>query len=348
MVTGIDVAAVDANSPPDWHAAYAAGARFCYLKKSQHVYPDAYYVRDVQNARDAGLIVGAYHFPGWGTKAASAKTQIAAFKSAPGDIQPGKDLPPALDIEGGHNGFKSWGMSKSELVEFIRQLVLEVEDQFGVKPVIYTSYPQFYDLGCPSMPWVSAAGLWLKTPYRHPARSPFDPTPPTRAPHTDNDADDLKSLFQIPDPWKFWIIHQYDGDAIGFPGFNRTVDVDRFNTLSVGAKGPYVEWVQGRLSAAQGSAAQGSSSQVPQSAAPNTSDVHGGDPALPLTVGGVCREAPTTVEADAAADNLTIDGDFGPKTAAALKSFQRDRSLDVTGVVDPTTFAALAWARTSS
>src|SRR4029453_19047625 len=39
--------------------------------------------------------------------------------------------------------------------------------------------------------------------------------------------------------------------------------------------------------------------------------------------------------------DLSIDGDFGPATKAAVKAFQRSKGLEATGEVGPETFAAL-------
>lgn len=251
---GFDTAAVDGNSPPDYLAAYAAGARFVYLKRSQHVYPDSYYERAVERARKAELVVGAYHFPGWGTRAAGAKQQIAAFRAAGGDVVKGVDLPPAIDVESG--GGTAWsGVPKATLVEQVRQLVLEVQDQLGVWPAIYTSYMQWYDLGLPAAPWAVKCPLWIKTAYRLPARSQVDVVdPPT--PHFGPNQSDVyhaRDYYRCPDAWASvgWWIQQFQGDSIGFPGHDKTVDVNLFHTVRPGDVGPHVSWVQGKLGLGQ-------------------------------------------------------------------------------------------------
>jgi putative chitinase len=50
-------------------------------------------------------------------------------------------------------------------------------------------------------------------------------------------------------------------------------------------------------------------------------------------------------ELDAAGEHVSVDGDFGPETRAAVEQFQRDHGLAVDGVVGPQTSAALASAK---
>ena len=54
----------------------------------------------------------------------------------------------------------------------------------------------------------------------------------------------------VPPPWgdaTNWWIHQYQGDAVRLPGFpTGNVDMNRFNTMTRGATGDRVRWVQRR------------------------------------------------------------------------------------------------------
>lgn len=63
----------------------------------------------------------------------------------------------------------------------------------------------------------------------------------------------LRSIAPPPTP-KFagatWHIHQFQGDAVGFPGFSSTVDIDRFNPLELGISGGRVSWLQQRVGCA--------------------------------------------------------------------------------------------------
>jgi peptidoglycan hydrolase-like protein with peptidoglycan-binding domain len=109
---------------------------------------------------------------------------------------------------------------------------------------------------------------------------------------------------QLGDASDIWI-HQYQGDAKGFPGFSSTVDLNRFFPISQATHVRYGEktkWVQKKLNA--------------------FFLVTDGTSAVPLVV----------------------DGDWGPKTERALREFQSVNGIPGTGVVDVRTFCALSWA----
>lgn len=245
---GLDTGAVDGNSPPDYAAAHAAGANWTYLKKAEATIHDAFYARDAEPARKAGLTVGAYLLPRKGPHfTATPKEQVAAFKSVAGDIIPNVDLPPAVDCEF-PGGVAATGCSPAELVEFMRQVVFEMHDAFGCWPVFYTSFNQWWDLRLPAAPWAANCALWLKTAYHLPRlRAPDQSTPYT--PHFGPDQHDPRDYFRGPDPWKNagWVAQQYQGDAVGFAGLNKTCDLSRFNVQRPGDQGGFVSWLKPRF-----------------------------------------------------------------------------------------------------
>lgn len=253
MILGLDWASVDGNKPPDFKKIRAAGVTFAYLRKYQQLATrglvDPHYIRDADKAREAGLVVGAYLFPLCTSRATTPKAQVSAFKKGAA-ILPKVDLPPALDVEF-PGGVDATGLTKREVVALLEQFVRELEDQFGCLPMIYTSYGQWYALGLPAARWVADCPLWIKTAYRLKARRPPDQVAP-REPHLGVTADDPRSYHRYPDPFRDsgWFIQQFQGDALGFPGFTSTVDINRMNAAKRGTKGPHVRWIQRRLGVA--------------------------------------------------------------------------------------------------
>jgi GH25 family lysozyme M1 (1,4-beta-N-acetylmuramidase) len=101
----------------------------------------------------------------------------------------------------------------------------------GAPPVIYTSARVWRDdLKNLPAPEMEDSPLWA-------VRYPFKPGPPRR----DSAAFDDGALDpRVPPPWRDpgnWWIHQYQGDAVGFPGFNGKVDMNRFQPMIKGANG---------------------------------------------------------------------------------------------------------------
>jgi peptidoglycan hydrolase-like protein with peptidoglycan-binding domain len=99
---------------------------------------------------------------------------------------------------------------------------------------------------------------------------------------------------QVPIPWGGgnWWIHQYQGDAINWPGFSNTVDCNRFNLMYPGDKGARVSWVQRRV----GAAPDGSYGPKTEAAVKNFQNKNGlsADGVIgPLTFAPLCWATPT-------------------------------------------------------
>jgi hypothetical protein len=191
---------------------------------------------------------------------------------------------------------------------------MRLEDAFGVLPMLYTSARVWdgededsLDADRVPMPDLVDCPLWL-------ARYPYKIRIASH--HLPAERDGLlvppvpKQLGDASDVW----FHQYQGDAVGFPGFSSTVDLNRFFPISwsayMDAKVKPVEktkWVQRKLNAA-------------------TTKLAGAKPG---------RNAFTL---------LVEDGDWGQRTDRALREFQSLNRIPGTGIVDVRTFCALSWA----
>ncbi len=242
MYLGIDIASIDGNKPVDWSAARAAGCCFAIFRGTYKTWIDPTWKLEADRARAAGVTVGAYMFPVMNLGAASVHEQVAALHKAIGPILPG-DLPPTLDVEF-PGGISKTGRSRSDLLSWVREAVAEIRSVFGVWPMIYTS-ARVWDgqdsdsLHAPATPELLECPLWLA---RYPFKIRID------AVKTASQVDAL-ALPPVPVSWgaaNVWI-HQYQGDAINFPGFTRTVDLNRFFDLRLGCRGERVKWLQRKV-----------------------------------------------------------------------------------------------------
>lgn len=260
---GIDYASVDGNSAPDFVKAKNAGVQFVIIRKSYilhdpahrawHLAADQAYARDVAHARAAGLTVGSYGFFAFDKGAPSAPDQVAALLHAAGDVVRGVDLPYCIDVEFPGRGIADTGRTQAEAFAFLLELVAEVRKQAGVSPLIYTSHVQWHDdngLGGPDNAALDGCPLWVKTPYRLRAGQPLDAVA-ARLPHVGSTPDDPNSYWRVPLPWErqWWWIQQCQGDAVGLPGFDATVDINHFHELSASStsEAPRIRWLQRQL-----------------------------------------------------------------------------------------------------
>ncbi|AGW40527.1 hypothetical protein O159_03040 [Leifsonia xyli subsp. cynodontis DSM 46306] len=130
----------------DWSDVVSKGAHFVYIKATEDDdYVSSQYEAQWTGAGDAGLYRGAYHFarPFWSDGASQAKHFMASIHG----WKPGaRLLPPMVDLEHRCSSLtqpwaikKCQAMTPEDIVKWIHDFVSVVEQEAGVKPVIYTN-----------------------------------------------------------------------------------------------------------------------------------------------------------------------------------------------------------------
>ena len=267
---GIDIASVDENGSPDWSAARQQGhLRFVGLRATEGLTPDPWYPT-YRRQLDA---MGVPNFP---------YVLITANLSTPEDqAQRALDVvgtlndhyfPIAIDVEGPRRG-----LTAAQWLGWITRAKRIIEEAIGVPPLLYSSRSYWIDPdgmnNLPAPELTDCTPWWKFWPY------------PVHAPAVyDSAVVDQLAPPPSPPPWaNSWLIQQFQGDAIDYPGFRSTVDMNRVNMQQQGATGESVKWIQKRL------------------------------------------------------PGLVIDGVFGPKTGAAVKTFQATKKITADGIVGLTT-----------
>ena len=179
----------------NWDLVKNDGISFAYIKATEGVdYIDPKFSTNLQEAKKAGLLVGAYHFctP---SSLKDAKDEAMHFTNViqkHGGIEQ-LNLPPVLDIE------KNQGLNKEQISELVEAWVAMVKQETQKQPIIY-SYAyfirDFLDKKLKTIP------LWLA--------------------HYDQ-----KQLpFSL--PWPSWVFLQFT-DKGQVNGINGNVDLNEFN-----------------------------------------------------------------------------------------------------------------------
>ncbi|RMD43170.1 hypothetical protein DV735_g1966, partial [Chaetothyriales sp. CBS 134920] len=136
-VAGFDISHY--QSDVDFASAYSSGARFVIIKATEGTsYTDPKFSDHYVAATNAGFIRGGYHFaqPASSTGAAQANFFIANGGGWSGD---GITLPGMLDLEYNPSGDSCYGLSASDLVDWISDFIETYNSSEGVYPLIYTS-----------------------------------------------------------------------------------------------------------------------------------------------------------------------------------------------------------------
>ncbi|TPK87352.1 hypothetical protein FJ548_14225 [Mesorhizobium sp. B2-4-17] len=134
-----------------WARVRNAGVTFAFIKISDKTVKDAFAVRNVSDAREAGLLVGGYHFlrnTAAGVDQAQAFLQTVPFGSG--------DLIPSLDIE----LIPATPAARKAYVQKARDWVAAVRNAHGGRwPFLYTRANIWQALGNPT--GFGNCPLWL-------------------------------------------------------------------------------------------------------------------------------------------------------------------------------------------
>lgn len=164
LVAGYPLRGVDVShyqGEIDWQQIREQGVDFAFIKATEgSSYVDERYEENRKNAREAGLYIGAYHFFSFDSPAAS---QAEHFIATAGEMSGA--LPPVVDIE--YYGDKRENPpEKAQVVSGLQELLDALETEYGVKPVIYTTYTVYNEYirnGFQEYP------LWIRNVYYPPA-----------------------------------------------------------------------------------------------------------------------------------------------------------------------------------
>ena len=201
-ILGIDVSHYEGTI--NWPQVKASGIVFAFAKATQGVnLTDNTFVTNMVNGGNAGVVMGAYHFPRPVDNGAIAEAQY--FLSVAGPyIGPGF-LPPVLDLENFSSGPTLDGtFTSAALTAWVQQFMTVVQQQTGITPIIYTNgyYASYLNSSVKSI-----YKLWIANPY----------TTATAPPANIGG-------------WPTWAFKQYDWYGT-VPGINTgaNVDLDVFN-----------------------------------------------------------------------------------------------------------------------
>lgn len=198
-VTGVDVAAYQHpnGAAINW-ASVAQTEEFAIVKATEGLtgsYDNPWFARDFDGAKNAGLVVGTYHFADPGTPVVDdAVGEARHYWDVIKSRQGAGVLPPALDIE------KAKGLTQAQLRSWVGNFMTEIKRLSGRTPILYT-YPSFWDS---SMATDSYAGypLWIA---HYGVSSP-----------------------RVPGGWTSWAMWQYTSTA-RVSGISGDVDRNYFN-----------------------------------------------------------------------------------------------------------------------
>lgn len=123
----------------DWPVLASQGIDFAYIKATEGSgFVDDKFVSNWENASKTSLKIGAYHFFSFDSE---GETQAENYVQTVGSL--GGKLLPVVDVEYYGDKFQN-PPEKSAVVTELTDMLLALEQEYGVKPMIYTTYVVYY------------------------------------------------------------------------------------------------------------------------------------------------------------------------------------------------------------
>ena len=198
-ILGIDVSHHQGNI--NWQLVANDGKVFAFCKATEgRTYQDPRFIANMTGGMNAGIVMGAYHFarPDNNTAIQDADNFLATASNYIG----GGFLPPVLDLEDPNSSTHLDQLfTSSQLTAWVQAWLDRVENQTGVKPILYLSSHYAYYLSTS----LTSYGLWIAKPGTSPT------TPPN---NTGN--------------WNDWLFKQYSWNG-SVNGISGNVDLDVFH-----------------------------------------------------------------------------------------------------------------------
>lgn len=153
-ILGLDISRYEPNV--DWGLIRAQGVQFVIIKASEGTsYKDPMFATHWANAKNAGLIRGAYHYLRAGDDPnLQAQSFLASVKLERGD------LPPFLDLEGTYND----GQTNEKFVSCAGTWLAKVAQATGRKPYVYSTgsfLNEHLSINSKAPTWAKNYGVWI-------------------------------------------------------------------------------------------------------------------------------------------------------------------------------------------
>lgn len=159
-IQGVDISHYQGDI--DWNVLEKQGISFAYIKATEgSSYVDPNLDKNYQGIQDTGLEYGFYHFL---SLESSPETQFENFKAAVDEYH--MDIIPAIDIEW-YGDVKKNPPEKEVVLSTLLQMVSLFEEEYGQKPVVYTTqsyYFKYFRDENPDFP------IWIRNVYFPPSQ----------------------------------------------------------------------------------------------------------------------------------------------------------------------------------